>query len=53
MIQTQFVNPPISERKFDWSAVEQGYEPGDPIGYGETEQQAIDNLRSHHEQSIE
>jgi len=41
---TYFVNPPIPVRQFDWSAVEEGYEPADPIGYGETEQEAINDL---------
>jgi len=42
---TSFDNPPIPVRKFDWSAVDEDYEPGDPVGYGETEQQAIDDLK--------
>jgi hypothetical protein len=31
-------------RHFDWQAVYESYEPGDPIGRGETEQEAIDDL---------
>jgi len=27
-----------------WSAMEEGYDPGDPVGYGPTEQEAIDDL---------
>jgi len=30
------VYPPIPLRQFDYSAVRDGYEPGDPIGYGKT-----------------
>lgn len=36
--------PPIPIRNYDWSAVREGYEPGDPIGTGRTEQDAIDDL---------
>jgi hypothetical protein len=28
----------------EWSATEEDYEAGDPIGYGPTEQDAIDDL---------
>jgi hypothetical protein len=43
-IQTSYSPPPIPVRQFDWSAVHEGYEPGDPIGRGVTEQEAIDDL---------
>ena len=43
-IVTEFVNPPIPCRDFDWSATHDGYDEGDPIGWGSTESQAIDNL---------
>ncbi len=43
-IHTSFVNPPIPVRGFDWEAVEEGYEPGDHIGRGRTEQAAIEAL---------
>ena len=33
-IVTEFVYPPIHSQEWDWSAVEDGYEPGDPIGRG-------------------
>jgi hypothetical protein len=36
---------PIPSRVFDWSAYLDGYEPGDPVGYGPTEQQAIADLK--------
>ncbi len=36
--------PPIPVRMFDWSAHRDGYEPGDPIGTGATEAEAIADL---------
>jgi hypothetical protein len=44
-IRTSYIYPPIPIRQFDWSAVDDNYEPGDPIGYGATEQEAIENLK--------
>lgn len=43
-IITEFVNPPIPVRSMDWQAVYEGYDDGDPIGSGATEQEAIDDL---------
>ena len=43
-IITNHIYPPIPPRDFDWSAVLDGYEPGAPIGYGATEQEAIADL---------
>lgn len=43
-IETDFWPKPGPERSYDWSATRKGYEPGWPIGYGRTEQAAIDNL---------
>lgn len=43
-IVTTFVHPPIPDRSFDWQAVRDGAEPGDLVGHGATEQQAIDDL---------
>ena len=43
-IITNFEYPPIPTRCFDWSATRDGYEPGDPIGVGATELQAIEDL---------
>lgn len=44
-IRTEYVCPPIPVRGCDWSAVDDNtYEPGCPIGWGRTEQAAIDNL---------
>lgn len=44
-IITNFVFPPIPDRRFDWSAVYEGYEGGDPIGRGRTEQEALADLK--------
>jgi hypothetical protein len=35
---------PIPDRQFDWTAVDADYEPGDPIGFGETEAEALADL---------
>lgn len=44
-IVTQFIYPPIPVRKFDWSAVDdETYDYDKPIGFGATEQEAIDDL---------
>ena len=44
-IVTDFWAKPIPTTQFDWSAVEDGYEPGRPIGYGKTEAEAVKDLR--------
>ena len=45
-IVTEFIYPPIPDRSHDWCAVDDDtYEgPGCKIGYGATEQEAIDDL---------
>lgn len=43
-IITQQINPPIPMTKFDWCAVFDNYEPADPQGWGETQDQAIEDL---------
>lgn len=43
-IRTDFVHPPIPVRNFDWSATDDNYEPGDAIGYGRTEAEAVADL---------
>jgi len=43
-IITENVHPPIPDHRWDWSAVRNGYEPGDPIGRGPTEADAIRDL---------
>ena len=44
MINVTFVYPPIPDRRFDYSATWSGYDEGDPIGYGETPAEAINDL---------
>lgn len=44
-IVTDYVHPPIPMRNCDWQAVDDlTYEGGKPIGWGATEQEAIDDL---------
>jgi hypothetical protein len=43
-VHTFFEFPPIPIRTFDFGAVLDGYEPGAPIGWGPTEEQAIADL---------
>lgn len=43
-IRTEHVKPPIPTRAWDYSAVLDDYEGGDPMGWGSTEQAAIDDL---------
>ena len=43
-IRTEYVYPPIPTRLFDWCATYDGYEPGEPIGWGGTKESAIRDL---------
>lgn len=43
-IVTEHVFPPIPSRRWDWCARLEGYDAGDPIGWGETEAAAIADL---------
>lgn len=43
-IVTECIRPPIPIRQFDWRATYAGYEPGDPMGYGATEAEAMADL---------
>ena len=43
-IETSHIYPPIPIRKYDWEAVRYDYDTGDFIGYGKTEQEAIQDL---------
>lgn len=45
-IRTEFIYPPIPIRTMDWCAIDgDSYDgPGCPVGYGETEQEAINDL---------
>lgn len=44
-IITSYVNPPIPTRSCDWIAYHEGTGPESPHGYGETELEAIENLK--------
>lgn len=43
-IKTEHVYPPIPDRRFDYAATMDGYEPGDPIGTGRTQEAAVIDL---------
>lgn len=43
-IVTTFVYPPIPDRRWDWSAVTEDYEPGAPHGDGPTKWAAVADL---------
>ena len=43
-IETRYIYPPIPDRNYDWEAAREWWDLGDPIGYGPTEQAAIDDL---------
>lgn len=43
-IVTDYWAKPIPDRRFDWSAKDENYEPGDLIGYGASEQEAVADL---------
>jgi len=49
-IFTEFIYPPIPLRQFDWRATLFDYSPGDPIGHGATESEAIADLLLHIEE---
>jgi hypothetical protein len=51
-IITSFDYPPIPIRSYDWSAIREYYEPGDLIGHGATEQEAIDNLKQQEDELL-
>lgn len=50
-ITTAQINPPIPIRGFDWSACFDGCEPGDLVGYGATEDEAVKDLLGQVEES--
>ncbi len=53
IVHVEFIYPPIPDRRFDYQATFDGYEPGDVIGHGPTEQAAIDDLHDAHEAEVE
>ena len=52
-IITHFEYPPIPIRNFDWCATRNDYEPGCPIGWGRTAQEAIQDLLDEEEMLLE
>lgn len=48
-INTSFNPKPMPARGFDWCATFDGYEPGDPMGYGATKEAAIADLYAEEE----
>ena len=43
-IKISYYRLPIPDRRFDWSAIRDNYEPPMPIGYGKTKEAAIQDL---------
>lgn len=43
-IHLRFVHPPIPDRNYDWEAIRDGYDAGDPIGRGRTPMGALKDL---------
>ena len=43
-IQTAYNPPPIPDRSYDWMAYRYSHDEGEPIGHGETELEAIEDL---------
>lgn len=43
-IKTRYDTLPIPSKDYDWSAVRENWDLGEPIGYGATEKEAINNL---------
>lgn len=52
-IHTGLWRKPIPTDRFDWSAITDDYEPGDPIGFGATEAEAIADLEEQLEDRLE
>lgn len=53
-VLTTYAPPPIPDRRFDWTAIDEetyGGELSDPVGYGRTEQEAIDDLKEQMEEA--
>ena len=42
-IETHYWPKPIPVRSYDWVAYDEDYEPGRPMGFGETKRQAIED----------
>jgi hypothetical protein len=44
LVNTSHICPPIPTRNCDWQATLDNYEPGEPIGHGPTEADAVCDL---------
>ena len=44
-IRVVYDRKPIPTKRFDWSAVREGYDIGDPVGFGPTAEEAIADLK--------
>lgn len=44
VIETRYDPPPIPTNNFDWCAITENYEPGQPMGHGPTEADAVMDL---------
>ncbi len=44
LIVTSEIRPPVPTRDHDWQATTDNYEPGHPIGFGKTEDEAVMDL---------
>lgn len=45
-IRTEFVHPPIPDRQYDWSAIDdETYDEGGKVGFGRTEAEAVADLK--------
>ena len=47
VIHAERICPPVPSRKFDWQAAVDGWDLGDPVGYGETKEAAIADLKQY------
>jgi hypothetical protein len=45
-IITKYNPPPFTDRNYDWSATVEGSGEKDPVGFGATEQEAIEDLKT-------
>lgn len=49
-IITEFWQKPTPDRNYDWEAVRENYDEGDPIGYGRTQREAEEDLLNQEEE---
>lgn len=43
-IRTEYDPKPLPVREYDWQAVNDDYEPGDTIGFGASQEEAVADL---------